>query len=237
MQGFSLRWFWTDPTLSVRNDPTLAAALEHSLVLAGLAMLIATPLGTALAIGLQRWRGRGSGVTNIVMLLPLVLTGCLSIQLVSDYDPEIDAGLSRMNTETTAFVDRMIAARNTPEGTYAANKDFYIDQIAAVDTLVLRAEAHQRLPEPDPQRGERAQRGVVRGQPLEVAQHAFGQPKRAHAHDRHHQGEHRRLQRGRRDEPCGGGGESHRATQCPAARQDRERQSGQVRADSREQWT
>lgn len=71
-QGFSLRWFWTDPTLSVRNDPTLWSALEHSLVLAGLAMLIATPLGTALAIGLQRWRGRGSGVTNILTLLPLV---------------------------------------------------------------------------------------------------------------------------------------------------------------------
>ena len=71
-QGFSLRWFWSDPTLSVRNDPTLASALEHSLVLAGLAMLLAVPLGTALAIGLQRWRGRGSGVTNIVMLLPLV---------------------------------------------------------------------------------------------------------------------------------------------------------------------
>ena len=72
VDGFSLRWFWTDPTLSVRNDPTLTAALQHSLVLAGLAMLIATPLGVALAIGLQRWRGRGSGVSNVLMLLPLV---------------------------------------------------------------------------------------------------------------------------------------------------------------------
>jgi spermidine/putrescine transport system permease protein len=71
-QGFSLRWFWTDPTLSVRHDPTLWSALEHSLVLAGLAMLIATPLGVALAIGLQRWRGRGAGVSNVMMLLPLV---------------------------------------------------------------------------------------------------------------------------------------------------------------------
>ena len=34
---------------------------QHSLVLAGLAMLLAVPLGTALAIGLQRWRGRGGG--------------------------------------------------------------------------------------------------------------------------------------------------------------------------------
>jgi spermidine/putrescine transport system permease protein len=70
--GFSLRWFWTDPTLSVRNDPTLAAALEHSVVLAVFAMVIATPLGVALAIGLQRWRGRGAGVSNVLMLLPLV---------------------------------------------------------------------------------------------------------------------------------------------------------------------
>jgi spermidine/putrescine transport system permease protein len=72
VDGLSLRWFWTDPTLSVRNDPTLVATLEHSLLLAGLAMLIATPLGVALAIGLQRWRGRGSGVSNVLTLLPLV---------------------------------------------------------------------------------------------------------------------------------------------------------------------
>jgi spermidine/putrescine transport system permease protein len=72
VDGLSLRWFWTDPTLSVRNDPTLVATLQHSLLLAGLAMLIATPLGVALAIGLQRWRGRGSGVSNVLTLLPLV---------------------------------------------------------------------------------------------------------------------------------------------------------------------
>jgi spermidine/putrescine transport system permease protein len=72
LQGFSLRWFTQDPNLSVLHDPTLASALRQSLVLAGLTMLIATPLGTALAMGLQRWRGRGSGAVNILMLLPLV---------------------------------------------------------------------------------------------------------------------------------------------------------------------
>ena len=44
----------------------------HSLELAALAMLIATPLGVALALGLQRWRGRGSGTANVLTLLPLV---------------------------------------------------------------------------------------------------------------------------------------------------------------------
>jgi spermidine/putrescine transport system permease protein len=72
LQGWSLRWFWQDPTLSVAHDPTLLAALKHSLVLAALVMVIATPLGTALALGMRRWTGRGSGTANIVLLLPLV---------------------------------------------------------------------------------------------------------------------------------------------------------------------
>lgn len=80
-----------------------------------------------------------------LLFVPLVLAGCLSVQLVSDYDAEIDAGLTEMNTETTAFVDRMIAARGTPEGAYAANTEFYIEQIAAIETLMVRAQAHRTL--------------------------------------------------------------------------------------------
>jgi spermidine/putrescine transport system permease protein len=72
LQGWSLRWFWQDPTLSVFHDPTLQAALKHSLILAAIVMVIATPLGTALAVGMRRWHGRGSGAANIMMLLPLV---------------------------------------------------------------------------------------------------------------------------------------------------------------------
>jgi spermidine/putrescine transport system permease protein len=72
LQGWSLRWFWEDPTLSVFHDPTLQSALEHSLVLAVIVMAVATPLGTALALGMRRWRGPGSGTANIVLLLPLV---------------------------------------------------------------------------------------------------------------------------------------------------------------------
>ena len=60
-QGFSLRWFWTDPNLSVFHDDALQSALKHTLVLAVISVLIATPLGVTLALGLQRWRGRGSG--------------------------------------------------------------------------------------------------------------------------------------------------------------------------------
>jgi spermidine/putrescine transport system permease protein len=72
LQGWSLRWFTQDPTLSVLHDPTLLQALKHSLVLAVIVMLVATPVGTALALGMRRWTGRGSGVANIMLLLPLV---------------------------------------------------------------------------------------------------------------------------------------------------------------------
>jgi spermidine/putrescine transport system permease protein len=71
-QGFSLRWYVTDPDLSVLHDPQLSSAVVQSLKLAALTMLIATPIGVAMSLGLARWRGRVSGAANFLMLLPLV---------------------------------------------------------------------------------------------------------------------------------------------------------------------
>jgi len=71
-QGFSIRWWWGDPSQSIFHDPQYTHALVHSLELALLDMLIATPLGVLLALGLARWRGRGSGPANGLMLVPLV---------------------------------------------------------------------------------------------------------------------------------------------------------------------
>jgi spermidine/putrescine transport system permease protein len=71
-EGFSMRWFYGDDTLSVWHDPALQGALKHTLLLAVLCVAIAVPLGVSLALGLQRWRGRGSGSINVLMLLPLV---------------------------------------------------------------------------------------------------------------------------------------------------------------------
>ncbi|MGH2752553.1 MAG: ABC transporter permease [Actinomycetota bacterium] len=71
-QGFSLRWYLDDPDLSVWNDPSLRGALFQSLRLAVGTMLVATPIGVALAIGLARWRGRASKPANFLMLFPLI---------------------------------------------------------------------------------------------------------------------------------------------------------------------
>jgi spermidine/putrescine transport system permease protein len=73
-QGFSTQWYVGDPAdaASVLYDPSLRSALTHSLTLAVLTMLVATPIGVALAIGLARWRGRGAKPSNFLMLFPLV---------------------------------------------------------------------------------------------------------------------------------------------------------------------
>jgi len=71
-QAPSFRWYWGDPTSSVWHDDSLHSALWNTLRLAGLCMVIATPLGVAMAIGLQRWRGRLSRGANTLMLVPIV---------------------------------------------------------------------------------------------------------------------------------------------------------------------
>jgi spermidine/putrescine transport system permease protein len=81
--GFTMKWYTsTNPNIdAVFHSAELQGALEQSMKLAGLDVLIATPIGFFLALGLARWRGRGSGASNLLMLFPLVT-------------PEIVAGVS-----------------------------------------------------------------------------------------------------------------------------------------------
>jgi spermidine/putrescine transport system permease protein len=70
-QGFSTQWYCCAEG-SVGEDPSLLLALQNSLILASLTVLVATPLGVMLALGLTRWRSRSSGVANGIALVPLV---------------------------------------------------------------------------------------------------------------------------------------------------------------------
>ena len=89
-QGFSTRWYWGDPVDSVWHDPTLRHAAVQSLKLASADVLIATPIGVLLAIGLARWTGWGSRPSNFLMLFPLVT-------------PEIVMGVSLLLVFTHVF--------------------------------------------------------------------------------------------------------------------------------------
>jgi spermidine/putrescine transport system permease protein/putrescine transport system permease protein len=65
--GLSFRWyraFW--------NDPQIKDSLIASFEVAAVTMVVATILGTLLAFGLVRARGRTGGSANILMLLPLI---------------------------------------------------------------------------------------------------------------------------------------------------------------------
>src|SRR5439155_12191869 len=84
------RWYWGDPVDSVWHDPDLHHALIQSLKLAVLDVAVATPLGVLLALGLARWRGRGAGTSNFIMLFPLVT-------------PEIVMGVSLLLVFTHVF--------------------------------------------------------------------------------------------------------------------------------------
>jgi spermidine/putrescine transport system permease protein len=70
-QGFSTQWYCCAEG-SVGEDPSLLLALQNSLVLGGATVLVATPLGVMLAMGLTRWRSRSSKVANGIALVPLV---------------------------------------------------------------------------------------------------------------------------------------------------------------------
>ncbi len=76
-QGFSFQWYYGEPDRSVWADQALQTALVHTFRLGILVTLIAVPLGTLMALGLDRWRGRlPSGASFLVMLsfvLPEVL--------------------------------------------------------------------------------------------------------------------------------------------------------------------
>jgi spermidine/putrescine transport system permease protein len=70
-QGFSTQWYCCAEG-SVGEDPSLLLALQNSLVLGAATVLVATPLGVMLALGLTRWRSRSSKVANGIALVPLV---------------------------------------------------------------------------------------------------------------------------------------------------------------------
>ena len=72
-QGFSLRWYYKDPVLSVWHDPDLHTALFQTLRLAVLTTVIAVPIGVAFAIGIDRWHSRTASAFNFQMLLSFVM--------------------------------------------------------------------------------------------------------------------------------------------------------------------
>jgi spermidine/putrescine transport system permease protein len=72
-QGFSWRWYFSDPVNSVLHDPQLHAAVIQTIRLSVFTTAIAVPIGVAFALGINRWRGITSASFNFVMILSFVI--------------------------------------------------------------------------------------------------------------------------------------------------------------------
>ncbi len=72
-QGFSMRWWTQDPYDSVLHSTDLRAAMLQTFRLSFITVLIAVPIGTLFAIGIDRWHGRPARGANFTMLLSFVV--------------------------------------------------------------------------------------------------------------------------------------------------------------------
>jgi spermidine/putrescine transport system permease protein len=89
-QGFSWRWYFSDPVNSVLHDPQLHAAVIQTLRLSVFTTVIAVPLGVTFALGINRRRGFTSSTFNFVMILSFVI-------------PELIFGIAMFFTFTVLF--------------------------------------------------------------------------------------------------------------------------------------
>jgi spermidine/putrescine transport system permease protein len=87
-QGFTLRWYG-----ELFDIPDLADALRNSLLVAAGSTVVATALGTMIALALTRHRFRGQASTNLFIFLPMAT-------------PEVVLGASLLSLFVTAGVSR-----------------------------------------------------------------------------------------------------------------------------------
>jgi spermidine/putrescine transport system permease protein len=65
-QGFTLRWY-----RQLLAIPDLVTALRNSVIVAAISTVVATTIGTMIALALTRYRFRGRGATNMFVFLPI----------------------------------------------------------------------------------------------------------------------------------------------------------------------
>lgn len=87
-QGFTLRWY-----RELLDVPDLTVAIKNSLLIAAVSTLVATTLGTLMALALTRYRFRGRSGTNLFIFLPLGT-------------PEVVLGASLLSLFVTMNLDR-----------------------------------------------------------------------------------------------------------------------------------
>lgn len=147
LQSMSMRWYWGDPLSSVWHDDNLHTAMRNTLELAALCMLVATPIGVMMAIGLQRWRGRASTAANGLMLVPIVtpeiVFGVALFLVFSQAYTGVPSGLPRQLighiTFTMSFVVVIVRSRLVAIGDQyeEAARDLGATRLQAIRLVLL----------------------------------------------------------------------------------------------------
>lgn len=147
-QGFSTMWYCCGGEEgSIASDRSLLLSLQNSIVLALFTVLVTVPIGTALALGLTRWRSRTSNVANGVSLFPLVtpelvLASAIYLVFVSLYT-QVALGLGAMLlghvTLSISYVLVIVRARLLSiGGEYeTVAQDLGANRIQAIRTILL----------------------------------------------------------------------------------------------------
>ena len=76
------------------------------------------------------------GIYFPLLMVLLALAGCLTVQLVGDYEKKIDDGVTDLQKKTETFSVKLERTCRTSEGAYSNNVQFYDD--AKVDLAVLQ---------------------------------------------------------------------------------------------------
>jgi spermidine/putrescine transport system permease protein len=145
-QGFSRQWYCCNEG-SVFEDPSMFQALRNSLILGLATVLVATPLGVMLAMGLTRWRSRVSAVANGISLIPLVtpeiVVGSALYIVITKLYTFVDLGRPAMLlghvTFTISYVLVIVRSRLLSIGSEyeEAARDLGATQLQAIRTILL----------------------------------------------------------------------------------------------------
>ncbi|MEO8328988.1 MAG: ABC transporter permease [Candidatus Nanopelagicales bacterium] len=152
--GFTTSWYvgTDDPTApaneaSIAQAPELLRSLENSVRLAVLATLISVPIGTALALGLTRWRSRTSAAANGISLFPLVtpelVLGSALLLVFSTLYSSIALGFTAMLlghvTFSISFILVIVRARLVSIGSEfeTAAQDLGATRMQAIRTVLI----------------------------------------------------------------------------------------------------
>lgn len=88
-----------------------------------------------------------SSALSLLFLFLMLMSGCASVKLVSDYDDQIDKGVTALQRDTESLLVAMEASAKRPEDKvepYEKHKEYYGRTKVAISGLRVRADAVQR---------------------------------------------------------------------------------------------